>query len=105
MAPLLWEIAAGVAIIGGAYFYVHHKGEADGAVKCEAAKVEGLTAQIAAQNTFVAAAENLKVKQVKEVGDVRKEVDEAYVAGCVPERVRKFYIDTPPPACGANVSR
>lgn len=101
----LWPYAAAVALVVGIGWYIHHDGEDDGANKVTASQNDDLKAQLAAQQTFAVAAQDLKEKQIKEAGDVNKEIDKAYNSGCVPQRVRKFYIDQAPPACGANVPR
>lgn len=95
-APYLVEIVMGAVALGavtGLYFYVRHQGVVIAQKEAAEARNAELEAQIVSDRNAFEAALTLKNKQRKEASDARKEVDDAYRRGDVPERVLKFYID------------
>lgn len=86
---VLAVLAAGV----GVYVAIRHQGVVAAERVALQQQVKQLQAQIAAERDAAKKAAELKEKQQKEVTNARKEVDDAYRRGTVPDRVRKFYID------------
>ena len=94
--PYLFHIVVAVLAVsatGGLVWYIRHGGVVAERGAQAQVQLKSAKEQLKTERKAVADAVETRKKQVKEASHVRKEVDDAYRSGDVPERVRRFYID------------
>lgn len=88
-----WPYILGVLALIGVVWYVENHGktiEQNTNLKTEVSQAKN---QVKAEREAVAEVAKAKEVQKEKVSNARKEVNDAYSRGDVPQRVRKFYID------------